>query len=80
MKNVEIKNNHYEKIYSFNEPKKYSFFKKSNYSIFSFLNSIIIIFLFVDNIINKRKIKDLFNYNSDNIINQNNTKLGIIRN
>lgn len=74
MKNVEIKSNQYEKLYSFNEPIKYSIFKKNNYSIISFLNSIIIIFLLIDSIINKNKIKDLFNYNSENIINQNNNK------
>ena len=71
MKDVEIKSNEYEKISNLNEPIKYSFFKERNYSIISFVNSVIIIFILVDNIINKKKIKDLFNYKSQN----NNMKL-----
>ena len=38
------------------------------------MNYTIVIFLFLENIINKNKIKDLFKYNSENLINQFNNK------
>ena len=77
MKEIKIKSNKYEQILDLNQSIKTSYFtniKRINCSIISFLNSFIIIFLLVNNIINKNKIKILFNYNSKNIINQNNNK------
>ena len=80
MKDIKIKSNKYDRILNLNEIKKYSYFtniKKCNFSIISLLNSAILIFLLVNNIINKRKIKELLNYNSKSIIENINNK-GII--
>ena len=77
MKDIKIKSNKYEQILNLNQPIKNSYFtniKRSNCSIISFLNSAIIAFLLVNSIINKNKIKILFNYNSKNTINQINNK------